>query len=175
MCCEDTEAYYTLKESGNIIHVFLSKALEDPHHYEDLLWMLHTAEAHQEVVFHLNCCGGRVDTGVQIVNAIENCAAKTSAIVESEACSMATYIFLAVDERYIQDNCLMMFHNIVTGYDYAKLGQIKSDIDMTSRRRNSLSDKYYKGFLTDGEIKSISNDVDIWLDTKQIRKRLKTK
>ena len=59
---------------------------------------------------YINSDGGSVPAGVAIANMIARHKGKTAAVVDGWACSIATQIFFAADERKIPSNAYLMIH-----------------------------------------------------------------
>ena len=96
----------------------------------------------EEMVYiHLNTPGGHLDTGVQIVNAIQSSQAHIVCSVEAESHSLGTLIFLAADEFIVHDNCMMMFHNFSGGV-YGKGHEQKAQLDATIQWFTDLARKF---------------------------------
>lgn len=60
---------------------------------------------------YINSYGGSVAQGFAIYNQLKNHPAKVTTICSGFACSIASIIFLAGDERIMQDASLLMIHN----------------------------------------------------------------
>lgn len=153
------------------IHFYISEEIGDPSDYIDMVHRIKTANPVDIVFMHLNTPGGRIDTGVQILNAIQSSQAKVVTILESTAYSLGTLIFLAGDEMVVHDNCMIMFHNFrsgVTGKGNEQASQINAQIKWFSQ----LAEKIYVPFLTKDELERVLRGEDIWMQSAEIRKRL---
>lgn len=64
----------------------------------------------REVTVHINSMGGQVAQGVAIYNALKAHRAHVTTICEGFACSIASVIFMAGDERIMRNASLMMIH-----------------------------------------------------------------
>lgn len=64
-----------------------------------------------EITVHINSYGGMVSEGVAIYNALKNHKAKVTTVCEGFACSIASVIFMAGDERIMRPASLLMLHN----------------------------------------------------------------
>ena len=64
-----------------------------------------------EIGVHINSYGGEVAEGVAIYNALRAHPAKVTTVCEGFACSVASVIFMAGDERVMRDSSLLMLHN----------------------------------------------------------------
>lgn len=63
------------------------------------------------ITVHINSMGGEVAQGVAIYNALRASKAKVTTVCEGFACSIASVIFMAGDERIMRDASLLMIHN----------------------------------------------------------------
>lgn len=94
----------------------------------------------EEIEVYINSYGGSVSQGFAIYNLLKSHPAKIRTICSGFACSIASIIFLAGDERVMQDASLLMIHNpwtcVVgnsnelrkTADDLEKMGQVSIDI-----------------------------------------------
>lgn len=64
-----------------------------------------------EIDVRINSYGGEVAEGVAIYNALKNHPAKVTTRCEGFACSIASVIFMAGDERVMNEASLLMIHN----------------------------------------------------------------
>ena len=119
--------YFEQAIHSKIHHFYISEGIGSPEKYVDMIHRIRMAGPEETVCIHLNSPGGSIDTGVQIINAMRSSLANIVASVESEACSLATMIFLAADEMVVHDDCMMMFHNFSAGA-YGKGHELKANI-----------------------------------------------
>ena len=64
-----------------------------------------------EIAVHINSYGGEVAEGVAIYNALRANPARVTTVCEGFACSIASVVFMAGDERIMRDSSLLMLHN----------------------------------------------------------------
>lgn len=152
-------------------HFYLSQAIGGPHLYTDMIHRINTASGSDTIVIHLNTSGGHLDTGVQIINAMQNSQAKIVTVLEGLAYSLGTLIFLAGDEMVVNDHCMMMFHNFKGGV-IGKGNELTSQLDATVKWFSMLAKKIYIPFLTEDEFTRITKGEDLWMHSAEIRKRL---
>ena len=93
-----------------------------------------------EIDVYINSYGGSVSAGLTIYNQLKNHPAKIRTHIDGFACSIASIIFLAGDERIMQDASLLMIHNPFcmtvgnanelrkTADDLEKMAQVSVDI-----------------------------------------------
>lgn len=154
------------------IHFYISEQIGEPADYTDMIHRIMTAGESDTVFIHLNTPGGQLETGIQIINAMQNTMAKVITVLESTAYSMGSLIFLAGDEMIVNDNCMMMFHNFNGGF-VGKGNELTSELEATVMWYQTLARNLYVPFLTDDELSRISRGEDMWMQSVEIRERLK--
>lgn len=68
-------------------------------------------ESIEQINVYINSYGGEVAEGLAIYNALKRHKAKVTTIVDGFACSIASVIFAAGDERVMSNTSLLMIHN----------------------------------------------------------------
>lgn len=154
---------------------YLSTQIRDPGTYTDMIHTIRTAGPEDVIFMCLNTPGGRLDTGIQIVNAMRASEATVVAVLEAEAASMGAILFLAADEHVVQDNCRMMFHDFSGGGSSGAKGNEQfKELTAAIQLYNKLMKDICTPFLTPQEVDRIIKGEDFWMDSDQIRKRLKS-
>jgi ATP-dependent protease ClpP protease subunit len=164
--------YYESVMAIKIHHFYLSQGIEEPDKYIEMIHRIKTANPGEVIYLYLNTPGGHLDTAIQLINAMRVSQAKIVTVVEAESHSAGTLIFLCGDEFIVHDNCSMMFHNF-SGGTFGKGNEMKLQIDATTRWFNKLAKDIYYPFLTHQEIDDMLTGKDIWMESEEIRKRLK--
>lgn len=154
-----------------IQHYYLCSGIEDPEKYVDMIHRIQVAGPDEIIYIHLNTPGGHLDTGVQIINAMQSTQAHVTVAIEANCHSLGTLIFLAADEFIVHDNCLMMIHNFSGGV-FGKGNEQQSQLEAQIKWFNTLAKKLYVPFLSEAEFERIVRGEDIWLQSDEIRKRL---
>lgn len=168
---EQMYSVFTNTASGPTVnHIYLSKLIGAPENYIDLLFNMHIADEEDTFVFHLNSPGGRLDTGIQLLNAIRTTAATVVTVLESEVASMATLIFLAGDQQIVLPDTSLMFHDFRTGL-IGTGTNLKSQLDSMVIRVNQLAHNVCYPFFSREEIDEILSGADIWLNHDEIHER----
>ena len=163
--------YFEQSNLQKFHHYYLSEAIGPPNEYVEMIHKIKTGNPNEVIFIHLNTPGGRLDTGVQIINAMQTSESHIICSLESEAHSLGTLIFLAADEFLVHDNCIMMFHNYSGGM-WGKGNEQVAQLDAVTKWFDSLARRIYVPFMTDDEVNRIIKGEDIWLQTDDIRKRL---
>jgi ATP-dependent protease ClpP protease subunit len=162
---------YEQQVTAQQIHFYLSEEIAEPDAYTDMIHRINAATPMDVIFVHLNTPGGRLDTGIQIINAMQNSQAKVVTVLESMAYSLGTLIFLAGDEMVVNDHCMMMFHNFKGGI-LGKGNELISQLDATVKWFAALAKKIYVPFLSEEEFERIIRGEDLWMHSPEIRKRL---
>ncbi len=163
--------HYEQTISRRVQHYYLSCPIEKPDHYVDMIHKIQTAGSDEMIFIHLNTPGGHLDTGVQIINAMQSSSSHITVSIEGNCHSLGTLIFLAADEFIVHDNCLMMIHNFSGGV-FGKGNEQQSQLEAQIKWFNALSKKLYVPFLSSSEFDRIVRGEDIWLQSDEIRHRL---
>lgn len=89
-----------------------------------------------EINVHINSYGGEVAEGLAIYNALVASPAKVTTICEGFACSAASFIFMAGDERIMRDASMLFVHNAWTSVsgDAEALRHEAEALEKVSRR-----------------------------------------
>lgn len=94
-----------------------------------------------QINVHINSYGGEVAEGLAIYNALRRHGAKIRTTCDGFACSIASVIFMAGDERVMSDASLLMIHNAWTsayGVNAADLRKLADDMDtITQASKNA--------------------------------------
>ena len=85
-----------------------------------------------EVTCHISSYGGEVEEGLAIYNALLSNPAHVTTICEGQACSIASVIFMAGDDRIMRDASALFVHDCWTlaQGDADDLRKIADDLDM---------------------------------------------
>ena len=97
-------------ETETVDNMFLDGGLG----FKSSLGIVHDLQGLEDVEIinvHINSMGGYTDQGVAIYNTLKACPATVNTYCDGMACSAASYVFMAGDNRYIGDGALLMIHN----------------------------------------------------------------
>lgn len=115
---------------------------------------------------HISSYGGEVKEGLAIYNALRNHKAKIKTYVDSFACSIASVIFMAGDERIMNNASALMIHNAWTIIDgnAEELRKQADDLDKIT----SLSVSIYleKVNISENQLRKMM-DEETWLTPQE--------
>ena len=131
-----------------------------------LLNALEGKEDIEEIHVHINSFGGSVAEGIAIYNILKNHKAKVITYCDSFACSIASVIFMAGDERIMNEASLLMIHNawtIAVG-NAENFRKQADDLDKISElsvgiyaKTTGLDEKFIKEMM----------DAETWIDSSE--------
>lgn len=179
---EDKELLNVLKETPpyqyfeqqvvkTVHHYYISQIIEEPNKYIDMIHRVQTAGSDQVIYIHLNTSGGDLNTGIQLINAMNVSQAHVVCSLEGEVASLGTMIFLAADEFVVHDNCLMMFHNYSGGVVGKGHEQIAA-LEAATKWTEGVMKRLYVPFMSEEEFDRIRKGEDLYFHSDEIRKRL---
>lgn len=115
---------------------------------------------------HINSCGGDVGEGLAIYNALKNHKAKVKTYCDGFACSIASVIFMAGDERIMSKASLLMIHNAWT-YTMGNANELRKQADDLDKITSASINVYMSNInITEKELKKLM-DNETWLDYKE--------
>ena len=91
---------------------------------------------------HINSMGGYVNEGLAIYNVLKNHSAKVITIVEGFACSSASVIFMAGDERIMNSASALMIHNAWMQPDAGNSAQLRQQADELDKISQAAGNAY---------------------------------
>lgn len=111
---------------------------------------------------HLNSYGGEVGEGLAIYNALKQHKAKVRTYCDGFACSIASVIFMAGDERIMSNASMLMVHNpwTYTEGNAQELRKTAEDLDKMSQA--SVNAYMESVSITEDEVRQLLDD-ETWL------------
>ena len=146
-------AHYAWEEFGETNAVTLSKQLES---MGDV----------KQINVYINSYGGEVAEGLAIYNALKRHKAKVTTYCDGFACSIASVIFMAGDERIMNEASLLMIHNAWTCAS-GNAEQLRKQAD-DLEKITQASVEAYKAHsnLKENEIKELM-DAETWITPEE--------
>lgn len=115
-----------------------------------------------EIEIHINSNGGAVSEGLAIYNVLKNSRAKIITYCDGFACSAASVIFMAGDERIMNSASLLMIHNAWT-YGEGNAAELRKQADdleiITQASVNAYMNRVN---ITEDEVKKMM-DEETWI------------
>lgn len=167
----DYRAFY-INRQGNHYDVYLSQDIVEPSRYCALIDLIRRLEEHQSVHIHINCLGGRIDTTVQIIHAIQETDGQVVAVVDGQCASAATMIMLACHGWKVNPFARAMIHGWSGGV-LGKVQETRAEFQFEDAWLETMYRAVYSGFLSEQEIASTLDGKDLYFDADEIAERLR--
>lgn len=153
---------------------FIDEGITKPSYYRPLIETLLSANQNDKIELWISTPGGRLDSLNSIVNAINSTDATVQGILMHDAFSAGGMLFLSCHDWIVMPGSAMMIHGAVGGVG-GPMHENRNQMDFDVKRLERIFKSYYKGFLTDKEIKEVLEGRTMWLDEDEISDRLHKK
>ena len=111
---------------------------------------------------HINSYGGEVSEGLAIYNMLRNHNAKVVTYCDGFACSIASVIFMAGEERIMSNASLLMIHNAWM-YTAGNADQLRKDADDLEKITQASINAYMQNInITEEKLKELLDD-ESWI------------
>lgn len=115
---------------------------------------------------HINSYGGEVAEGLAIYNTLKNSEMKVTTICDGFACSAASVIFMAGEERVINESSLLMIHNAWT-YAKGNAEELRKQAeDLEKITQASVNAYVNRAKISEEEIKKLM-DEETWITAEE--------
>lgn len=115
-----------------------------------------------QIDVYINSNGGEVKEGLAIYNALRRHKAKVTTYCDGFACSIASVIFMAGDERIMSESSLLMIHNAYT-YTVGNSAELRKQADDLDKITQASVEAYKShSSLSEKEIKKLM-DNESWI------------
>lgn len=167
--------HFSIKERTILVakeyNVYLHGHIEDDILYTELIDLINNVNEHDSINLYISSYGGAIQTTELLLNSINSCRGKVTGIGTGMLASAATILLLGCPCIEIEWHTTMMLHSY-SSYSYGKRNASKARMQATEKRWELLVEMYYKGFLTDDEIKRLGADQDFYFSADEIGERL---
>lgn len=153
-------------------NVYLSNRIGPPYEYDQLCQWLRDAGPHDLFRLYINSQGGNLNSGLALIQAMQESQAHVITILNPEAYSMGAMIFLAGDELVAPPNSMLMLHD----YSSSAGGKGSEQAGMVLAANgwfSEIMDRICVPFLTKKEIHAILAGQDLWLHGEALEKRMR--
>ena len=156
-----------------IYTLYLDDEIGHPSLYRDHMEVLESANEWDDVRLVISCPGGRLDSGLMLIDGIRSCRAPVTAHIHDQCGSMATGIALAATNWMLGDFAYFFVHTASWGA-FGKDSEIRSQVHFKDKRIDKFLHDMYDGFLTTEEIALVSKGQDMWIDAEDLKSRLES-
>lgn len=116
----------------------------------------------EQIDVHINSYGGEVAEGLAIYNALRRHKAKVTTYCDGFACSIASVIFMAGDERVMNESSLLMIHNAWT-YAMGNSAELRKQADDLEKITQASVEAYKSHSSLSEEVIKNLMDNETWI------------
>lgn len=157
---------------GSLVEMSFDDDICHPSYYRMELNALDKVTSEDEVRIYITSDGGRLDTGIAVVNRLIKCQAPTTAILEGNCHSCGSIIFLAAQNHEVGISSELLVHAGSGGLGGTPAQQ-KNRVISYHRQLRELFETVYNGFLSPLELDQlIDDDKEFIFGTEEIKQRL---
>lgn len=159
------------QNGGWLQQYYITNNITSPEVYIDMIQEIRMANPNDSIFIYINSEGGEVDTGIQIINAIQECNCDVVTVLEGRAYSIAGVIFLAGDIKVVQPNGSLMLHNYSAGIS-GKGHELLHSIEGFAKYISKLFRSVIQPFISDQEFEQMLTGRDFWFSGEDVIARL---
>lgn len=167
--------YYALEKNGRKASLYIFGSITSyPWREKDkdaysIVKELSELEDIDEVEVHINSTGGSVPEGLAIYNTLKNSHVKVVTYCDGFACSAASVIFMAGEERVINEASLLMIHNAWT-YAEGNAAEFRKQADDLDKITQASISAYMNRVNISKEELMRFMDNETWLSAEDAKK-----
>jgi Protease subunit of ATP-dependent Clp proteases len=151
--------------------LYLDGEIGAPSEYRDHMEALESANEWDEVRVIISSGGGRLDSGLMLIDGIKACRAPVTAYIHDICGSMATGVALACQNWLLGDFAYFFVHTASWG-TFGKDSEIRSHVQFMDKRIDKFLHSMYDGFMSSEEISLVGKGQDLWIDSEELKERL---
>ena len=134
----------------------------------DFKAQLEGVDGEKPLNIHISSYGGEVNEGLTIASIIKTHKSKTTAIIDSWACSIASIIACSCDEIEMYNSSMLMIHNALC-CAYGNAEELRRQADTLDKISNSLKTVYLEKSNGKLDLEKITElmDAESWLSAEE--------
>lgn len=109
------DLYVPVIVNKNTLHAYITEAIDEPSNYNELCYLLDTADSTDTIHLHINTPGGMIDSAFMLIDSIKRSKAKVVGHLSGTVASAGTMIALACNELEVAPHTAFMIHNYSAG------------------------------------------------------------
>lgn len=152
--------------------IYLSNPVTGPSAYDELCHRMRAMTEDDKVKLYINTPGGAVISGLAMIQAMRECKATITTILNPQAFSMGALMFLCGDVRVAPPNSRLMFHNYSGGGSNGKGNEQAAELRATTSWFEEVMHDTCSPFLTKKELRAVLQGKDLWMGSAEINQRL---
>jgi ATP-dependent Clp protease protease subunit len=163
---------FTKSRVSNEYSIYLSNPVIEPDVYDEVCHLLRSVSENDEVKLYLNTPGGALISGMAIIQAMRDCKATITTVLNPQAFSMGALMFLAGDQKVAPPQSILMFHNYSGGGGNGKGNEQVAELSAINTWFEEAMHDICAPFLTKKELRDVLQGKDLWMRSAEINRRL---
>jgi len=166
----DSKTFFNITKKSKVVNnyeIYLNQSITMSPNLYVLLDMFRSASKNDSIKVHLNSPGGRLDTTISILNAMEDCKAEITMVADGRVASACTFLFLAGDKHEIRGFAYFMFHQY-SGSASGKGGDIREKVEFTYSHYEKFFKHYYGELFEEERIQELLNGKDKYMEKSEM-------
>ena len=149
-------------------YIDLIEGIDEPSEYKREFEILRQARKGDEVLITLNTPGGRLDTAVHLIDAIEQCKGKVVARLVGDGFSAGSLIFLSCKYRQVGKFGSLMLHR-ESGGIVGKGSDTEKQMEYQKKYMNEVYNEVYSNFLSSKDMERLMDGTDLWFSANETK------
>lgn len=158
------------EENGDhrVAYIDLIEEISAPHDYQREFEILRTARKTDKVLVTINTPGGRLDTAVHLIDAIEQCKGQVTARLVGDGFSAGSLIFLATKKKEVGKFGSLMLHR-ESGGIVGKGSDTEKQMEYQKKYMNEVYGEIYSKYLNERDMERLMDGTDLWMTTEETK------
>lgn len=149
-------------------YIDLLEPIEAPGDYLREFEILRTAKKTDKVLVTINTPGGRLDTAVQLIDAIEQCKGQVTARLVGDGFSAGSLIFLSTKRKEVGKFGSLMLHR-ESGGIVGKGSDTEKQMEYQKKYMNEVYKEVYSSFLDERDMERLMDGTDLWFSATETK------
>lgn len=162
---------FTENGDHRVGYIDLIEEISAPHEYQREFEILREARRTDKVIITINTPGGRLDTAVQLIDAIEQCKGKVTARLVGDGFSAGSLIFLSCKNKELGKFGSLMLHR-ESGGVVGKGSDTEKQMEYQKKYVNEVYRSIYSKYLSETDMDRLMDGVDLWFTTEETKELL---
>lgn len=150
-------------------YIDLTDAIEGPECYQREFDILRQARSNDKVLVTINTPGGRLDTAVHLIDAIEQCKGHVTARLVGDGFSAGSLIFLSTPNKEVGRFGSLMLHR-ESGGIVGKGSDTEKQMEYQKKYMNEVYGEVYAPYLSERDMERLMDGTDLWFSADETKR-----
>lgn len=166
--------FFTRQEVKTVLTIPIDEEVKQASYYRQVVQAINNLAAEDEINLEINSYGGNINGLVALLSALKRTEALSTAFINGEAHSAASFLALSCDNIVVSPHATMLVHFASAG-SAGKVADMRKHVQHVHDTTEQLFRDTYQGFLSEEEIERCVEGNELWLNADEIIARLEQK